>query len=178
MILRPRTLGLTGAALVAFALLVCGTALLYVRLAPKTYAASTKVMIRPKSPQVAPVMFDDLPLDQFKHDRNLIIYAQVKNSSVFEIRTSAPEPTAAAKLANQRTRELEAAVRSQSNAEISIIEEAVPNPTPVSPMSRKILMLLGLAALNAGFIGAMFLLTGFLKRRRSVAQQSLPHPVA
>ena len=175
--LRPRTLSLIGAALVAIALLAFGIALLYVRFAPKTYASSTKVLIRPKSPQAAPIKFDDLPLDLFRHDRNITIM-QPLNSSVFEIRALASEPAAAAILANQRTRDLEAAVRTQSKADFSIIEQAVPNPRPVRPASRKILTISGVAALNVGFVGVICLIAGFWKSRRPLTQEVSPQTAA
>lgn len=172
MILRPRTFCFTGAVLVAIALLVFGVAWLYVRFTPKIYASSTRVVIRSKSPQAAPIQFADLPLDLFRHDRNLIIYAPIKNSSVFEIRALAPEPVAAANLANQRTRELAEAVHAKSKADFSIIEQAVPNPRPVRPASRKILTISGVVALNVGLVGVICLLAGFWKSRR------LPVPAA
>ena len=162
--LRPRTLSLTCAALVAIALLVFGIALLYVRFAPKTYASSTKVIIRPQSPQDA-IKFNDLVVDLFKHDRDITII-NLRNTYVFEIKTSASEPAAAAALANQRTQELEEAVHAKSKADFSIIEQAVPNPRPVRPASRKILTISGVVALNVGLVGVICLLAGFWKSRR------------
>ena len=108
----------------------------------------------------------------FKHDRNIVIFHAL-NSSVFEVKASAPDPTAAANLANQRTRELEQAVRSRSKADFSIIQEAVPNQRPTRPVSPKNLTISGVATLNVGVVGVICLIVGLLKgRSKLVAHES------
>lgn len=169
---RSRKLLVGGAALVVSAILVFGTALLYVWLAPKTYSAHAKVSIERGSHEIA-VRFEDLPLESFKQDRNLIIRT-FRNTSLFEIVAFGHTPEAAARHANQRVRELADKVRSQLKAQVYLIEEAEPNPRAVRPNRKAIIAISGVSALNLAVVGVICLLVGFLKNRALSATPKMP----
>ena len=164
MILRSSKLLVTGVALVVIALLTIGGAFLYIWLAPRTYSAHVKVFIRPVSPNAPAIKLQDLPLGSFKHDRNLYIRTSGRNS-LFEIVTFASTPEAAFDRANTCMRELNTNVRSQMNANVSIVEQAAANPRPVRPNPKAIFIISGVTALNLAFTGIIFVLVAFLKSR-------------
>jgi len=179
MILRPRTLCLAGATLMAVALLTLGIAALYVWLAPRTYSSSARLIVRSKSPQSPPINFAALPLDIFKHDPNITIIYNPMMTSLFEVKAYARDSNAAAGLANQRAWEFGIAFRSRSKADFSIIQQALPRPLPVRPAGRQILTISGIVALNVGLVGIICLIAGFLKGRRdSVALDASPRVAA
>lgn len=176
MISRPRTLCLTGAALMAMVPLLAGSVFFYVWLAPKTYTASTKLMVRPKSSQATLSKLNELLRDMSRRDRNLTILINPGNASLLELKTRASTPTAAVELANQRTQELGEAVRSRADADFSIIVQAAPNLRPVPPVSRATLTTLAVVALNVGLVGIICLVIGLLKSRRPLARETSPPP--
>src|SRR5712675_968310 len=107
------------------AVLVLAGAALYVLFAPKVFSARTTVMIVSTSPQGIPIGLKALPLESFRHDRNLIIQ-QTKGSSLVEIVGFGSTPDGAAVLANQRAGELGGIVRSQLGAMFSLVAVAEP----------------------------------------------------
>jgi capsular polysaccharide biosynthesis protein len=171
--LRSRKLQFTGGTLIVIALMVMATAAMYVWLAPPTYSAHVRVMIRPASAVAAPVRLQDLPLDSFKEDRNLRI-ENPRGSSLFEITAFASTPEAAVDLVSKHLREFEANVRSQLKADVSIIELAEANPHPVRPNRKAIFTISGITALNVAFVGVVLFVTGLLQSRRLSGAQATP----
>jgi hypothetical protein len=140
-----------GAALLALALLIFGSAHIYLLLAPKTYAATAKVRLT-RSSNGAPVTLKELPLQMFKDDRNLTITG-LGNSSVFELRAFAATPEKALAHANLRLHELMKNASSVLNSRCEVIESAVAIPRAVRPRRSSVLGISSLVAGNLAVAG-------------------------
>jgi len=130
-------------------------------------------MIVSTSPQGTPIGLKALPLESFRHDRNLVIQ-QAKGSSLIDIVGFGSTPEGAAALANQRADELGGIVRSQLQAKFSLVAVAEPNQRPVRPMKQKILAIAAIGSINLGMVGVMCLVVGFLRRRRKLIVEQQP----
>jgi uncharacterized protein involved in exopolysaccharide biosynthesis len=171
----PRKSAVAGVLLIAIALLVMASAALYVVFAPRVFSSQATVSIVSAPPQNRPMRIEELPLQSFAHDRNLVL-RQARNSALVQVDYFAADPETAATRVNECVQQLREAVQARRQGSFSVLAMAQPNPRPVRPNKQKILSIAAIVSMNLGVAGVTCLIVGFLNKRREISAEQTPLP--
>ena len=165
-----RRLLLIGISLLLTGALIFGLAHVYLRIAPKKYAASALVRISSTGAN-EDTSGHDVMLEFTKMNPDLKMEMRPANS-LARIIAHAETPEAAASRANQGTREMQRYLETRMGAKMEVVTLALPAQHAAEPNRRSILMGGGIVSLNFAAAGILLTLAAF--RHRAVADLQTP----